>query len=101
LMAFGRDWDGQAPMVVHCLAGISRSTASAFAIACQRNPDAPEIVIARALRRAAPHALPNRRIVALADDLLGRRGGMVDAVAAIGGNNLASMGAPFDLPVRY
>jgi predicted protein tyrosine phosphatase len=101
LIDFGRDWDDQAPLVIHCLAGISRSTAGAFAIACERNPDVPELEIARILRRAAPHAHPNRRIVALADNRLGRRGRMVRAVEAIGGNNFASMGAPFDLPVRY
>src|SRR5580658_2396758 len=31
---FARGWDAAAPMVVHCWAGISRSTATAFAIAC-------------------------------------------------------------------
>jgi predicted protein tyrosine phosphatase len=101
LLDFSRGWDASAPMVVHCFAGISRSTASAFAIACDRNPDADELEIARALRAAASHAFPNRRIVALADDLLGRRGRMVDAVEAIGGNNFVPTGKPFDLPVAF
>jgi predicted protein tyrosine phosphatase len=101
VIEFGRGWDASAPMVVHCFAGISRSTASAFAIACDRNPDASEFAIARALRQAAPHAFPNRRIVALADDLLGRGGRMVDAVEAIGGNGFVTSGVPFDLPVLY
>jgi predicted protein tyrosine phosphatase len=101
LLAFSRTWDAAAPMVVHCYAGISRSTASAFVIACDRNPDAAEYTIALALRRAASHAFPNRRIVALADDILARRGRMVDAVDAIGGNNFATSGSPFDLPARF
>lgn len=101
LIGFARDWDESAPMAVHCLAGISRSTASAFVIACERNPHASELDIAMALRRAAPHAYPNRRIVALADAILGRRGRMVKAVEAIGANNPAVMGTPFDLPARY
>jgi|SRR6185312_617497 len=101
LLDFARAWDASAPMVVHCFAGISRSTASAYAIACERNPAADELAIARALRGAAAHAYPNRRIVALADELLGRRGRMVDAIEAIGGNGFVPTGAPFDLPVSY
>ena len=101
LLEFGRTWDASAPMVVHCFAGISRSTASAFAIACDRNPDIAETRIALALRQAASHAFPNRRIVALADEILGRRGRMVEAIEAIGGNNFVPTGVPFDLPVRF
>jgi predicted protein tyrosine phosphatase len=101
LLQFASGWDASAPMVIHCFAGVSRSTASAFAVACERNPDASEFEIARILRRAAPHALPNRRIVALADDILGRGGRMVDAVDAIGSADAARLAAPFDLPVRY
>lgn len=101
LLAFGRDWDETAPMIVHCWAGISRSTASAFVLACERSPDADELAIALCMREAAPHAYPNRRIVALADDMLGRRGRMVDAVEAMGGNGYLSSGVPFDFAVRH
>ena len=87
-------------MVVHCWAGISRSTASAFAIACERDPHADELEIAMAMRRASPSAFPNRRIVALADDILERRGRMLDAVEAMGGNGMAVEGIPFELPAR-
>jgi predicted protein tyrosine phosphatase len=100
LIAFARDWDESAPMLIHCWAGISRSTAAAFTIACERSAPGKEADIARALREAAPHAYPNRRIVALADDLLGRRGRMVDAVEAIGLGDFA-MGFPFDLAARH
>jgi predicted protein tyrosine phosphatase len=101
ILDFSRTWDARAPMVIHCYAGISRSGASAFAIACDRNPDVDEFEIARALRRAAPHAYPNRRIVALADTILGRGGRMVDAVEAIGGNSFVPTGPAYDLPIRY
>jgi predicted protein tyrosine phosphatase len=53
------------------------------------------------LRSASRYATPNRRFVALADDLLGRKGRMVDAVAAIGQGELAIESHTFDLPVRY
>ena len=101
VLAFVRSWDRGAPMVVHCYAGISRSTASAFAIACERNPHADELEIALRLRRASPSAFPNRRIVALADDILDRRGRMLEAVEAMGGNGFAMEGVPFDLPARH
>src|SRR3569833_2709651 len=70
LLAFGRTWNAERPILIHCWAGISRSTASAFALACQHSPATPEIVIARALRDASSVAYPNRRIVALADALM-------------------------------
>lgn len=101
ILAFGRTWDETQPMLIHCWAGISRSTATAFILACERSPDADELAIARALRRAAPHAYPNRRIVALADGQMGRGGRMVEAVDAIGGNGYVSFGTPFDFPVRH
>jgi predicted protein tyrosine phosphatase len=101
ILAFGTGWDERAPMLIHCYAGISRSTAAAFTLACERNPHADELAIASALRRAAPHAYPNRRMVALADDILGRRGRMVEAVEAMGANNFVTEGVPFDLPARH
>ena len=100
IIAFARDWDESAPMLVHCWAGISRSTAAAFAIACERSAPGKEAAIAQAMRAAAPHAYPNRRIVALADDLLGRQGRMVDAVEAIGMGEFA-IALPFDLAARH
>jgi len=100
VLAFAQGWDGAAPMVVHCWAGISRSTASAFAIACERSPHADELEIALAMRRASPTAFPNRRIVALADDILDRQGRMVEAVEAMGGNGFALEGVPFELAAR-
>jgi predicted protein tyrosine phosphatase len=100
-LAFARGWDAKAPMIVHCWAGISRSTATAFSIVCERNPHADELKIALAMRRASPSAFPNRRIVALADDILGRRGRMLEAVEAMGGNGFVLEGVPFDLPARH
>ena len=55
LIAFAESWGGDGDMVVHCWAGISRSTAAAFTALCLVNPDVPELVIARALRAASPH----------------------------------------------
>ena len=100
ILAFGQGWDGADPMLIHCWAGISRSTAAAFVLACERSPQVPEQRIALALRRAAPHASPNRRIVALADEMLGRRGRMVAAVEAMGDYDY-TLACPFDFPARH
>jgi predicted protein tyrosine phosphatase len=88
-------------MLVHCWAGVSRSTASAFIVACDRNPDADETAIAAALRKAGPGATPNPLIVRLADDVMGRGGRMVDAVQGIGKGVYVYPGAPFEMPSRY
>jgi predicted protein tyrosine phosphatase len=100
LIGFVRGWDRAAPMVVHCFAGISRSTAAAFVTACTLNPDRAELRIAQALRQRSATAMPNRRIVAIADDLLGRSGRMVDAIGAIGPGDFASEARPFRLELE-
>lgn len=97
LLAFAGEWDRKAPMVVHCFAGISRSTAAAFATACLLNPNRDEMQIARAIRDASPTAMPNTRIVAIADRILKREGRMVRAVEALGRGTEAMEGHPFRL----
>jgi predicted protein tyrosine phosphatase len=84
IISFVSDWRSDAPILIHCWAGISRSTATAFITACIHNPDTDEEEIALALRRASPTATPNPRLVALADATLGRGGRMRKAAAHIG-----------------
>jgi predicted protein tyrosine phosphatase len=52
LLTFTADWREDRPLLVHCRAGIGRSTAAAFIAACQHNPCVDEQQIARALRAA-------------------------------------------------
>ncbi|MBV9114941.1 MAG: protein tyrosine phosphatase [Hyphomicrobiales bacterium] len=99
LLAFVRGWDRAAPMVIHCYAGISRSTAAAFIAACALAPQREEDVIARRLRAASPSATPNSRLVCVADQLLCREGRMIAAVEAIGRGAFASEGSPFALEI--
>ena len=101
LIQFAEKWDQKAPLLIHCWAGISRSTAGAFVVLCALNPRADEHSLARALRRASPTAYPNRRIVALADNVLGRSGRMSAAVETIGRGLLAEQGKVFSLPARH
>jgi len=100
VLKFARAWNHRSPMIIHCFAGISRSTASAYASLCALNPDVPEDLIARRLRRASPTATPNKLIISIADDMLGRQGRMVDAIASIGMGQPASEAVPFFLTSR-
>ena len=100
LIAFAESWHRNQQMVVHCYAGISRSTAAAFITLCVARPERNEADIARRLRAASPYATPNARIVALADDLLDRRGRMVDAIAAIGRGETTMESIPFSLAIE-
>ena len=99
VLSFVRSWDRRAPLVIHCYAGVSRSTASAFAAACALNPHRQEIVIARQIRAASPIASPNRLIVSLADKALGREGRMLRALDAIGPASMMVEGLPFRVEI--
>ena len=95
VLDFVRGWDRNAPLVIHCYAGVSRSTASAFAAVCALNPHRDEIEIARKIRAASPIASPNRLIVSLADKGLGREGRMLHALDGIGPATMMVEGKPF------
>jgi predicted protein tyrosine phosphatase len=84
LLTFGRTWTREAPFLVHCWAGISRSTAAAFILLCDIRGAGHEVPIARELRELAPHAQPNRLMIRHADQFLRREGRMIAAVEAMG-----------------
>jgi predicted protein tyrosine phosphatase len=94
-LAFVRRWDRTTPLVIHCYAGISRSTASAFMAACALNPHRDELSIARQIRLASPSAYPNRLIVTLADHALGREGRMIRALDGMGPGTMTIESQPF------
>lgn len=97
LLAFFGQWDGRTPLLIHCLAGISRSTAAAYAAACLRDGPGGEARLAERLRTAAPFATPNPLMIALADRMLARDGAMIGAIAAIGRGAEAAHGTAFEL----
>jgi predicted protein tyrosine phosphatase len=97
LISFVRGWDRAKPLVMHCYAGISRSTAGAYVAACALNAQRSEHAIAHELRRASATATPNARIVSLADRMLGRDGRMVAAIESIGRGAMAYEADPFRL----
>ncbi|WP_395665947.1 tyrosine phosphatase family protein [Methylocella sp.] len=97
LVDFTLRWDRAAPMLIHCYAGVSRSTAAAFIAACALNPARDEFEIAAVLRQRSPTATPNGRLVALADSMLRRKGRMSAAVREIGRGADCFEGVPFAL----
>ena len=97
LLDFVHGWDRAEPMLIHCFAGVSRSTAAAFIAACALNPGRDEFEVARAIRAASPTATPNARLVALADAALERGGRMTAAIAEIGRGEECFEGTPFVL----
>jgi predicted protein tyrosine phosphatase len=97
LIGFVESWDRAQPMLIHCWAGISRSTAAAYIAASVLNPNLDEVGLAQRLRTASPSATPNPRLIELADTLLGRDGRMIHAIAEIGRGADAYEGIPFEL----
>lgn len=100
ILKFGREATPETPLLVHCWAGISRSSAAAYIIACDRNPGFEED-IADELRRRSPVVTPNKLMVTLADDFLNRNGAMTAAIQRIGRGADAFDGAPYQLPLVW
>src|SRR4051812_7761974 len=99
LLDFARSWDRQAPLVIHCFAGISRSTAAAYSVAAALAPKRDEAELAATLRSLSPSATPNIRLISIADRLLGRQGRMIAAIESIGRGADAFEGVPFALKI--
>ena len=68
-------------LLVHCHAGVSRSTATAALLMAQRNPGRESDIFQRLDAMRQP-AWPNSLIVRMGDELLGRGGALVDALRA-------------------
>lgn len=100
IIEFATAWDRCGGMLIHCWAGISRSTAAAYSAMCALHPEEDEAELAWELRRMSPTATPNRLMVAHADDILGRGGRMRAAVEAIGRGVDAFEGVIFSWPTR-
>jgi predicted protein tyrosine phosphatase len=85
LLAFGREV-GDTPLahlLVHCRAGVSRSTAAAALILMQANPEWPASAALDAVAALRPRAWPNLLILELGDALLGRNGEIAAAAGVI------------------
>jgi predicted protein tyrosine phosphatase len=85
LLAFGREvGDPNAcHLLVHCHAGVSRSTAATALILAQAHPGRPAREVFDAVSHIRPRAWPNLRILEFGDELLGRGGEIVEAAGAV------------------
>lgn len=89
ILAFGRDLAASASdreeghLLVHCHAGISRSTAALTMLLAQVYPDqSADALLARVLDMR-PKAWPNLRMIEFADEQLGRNGDLIRAAGRI------------------
>ena len=84
LLAFSRDLalSKEPHLLVHCHAGVSRSTAAATLVMAQTCPERSADELLREVARLRPRAWPNLRILEFGDDILGRHGEIVEAARA-------------------
>lgn len=94
ILAMGEARD--ATVLIHCHAGVSRSPAAAYILACALHPSGEEPALAADLRAICPEATPNALMIALADEALGRGGAMIRAIAGIGRGVEAYEGTAID-----
>jgi len=87
LLAFGRDLlrepSQHAHLLVHCHAGISRSTASMALILAQALPNLSGHNVVSEVLHIRPKAWPNLRMIEIGDGLLGRDGQIVAAAVEV------------------
>jgi predicted protein tyrosine phosphatase len=85
LLVFGREIGEPAGshFLIHCHAGVSRSTAATALILAQAHPDRPASEALDAVVRMRPRAWPNLRMLEFGDALLGRDGEIVAAAGAM------------------
>lgn len=84
LLRFGHDLSRtpKAHLLVHCHMGISRSTAAMTLILAQARPERRGGEALAEVRRIRPRIWPNLRVIELGDELLGRKGELIDAAIA-------------------
>jgi predicted protein tyrosine phosphatase len=85
LLEFGRQLDRDAAphLLIHCHAGVSRSTASAALILAQADPQRPARDVFDMISQLRPRAWPNLRILEFGDVLLGRGDELVKAASVV------------------
>lgn len=97
LIGFAREWTPTRPILIHCQAGISRSTAAALVTYAVHFPDSVHRAAVH-LRRSASYARPNPLIIALGDELLALEGRLIAAVEFMGPPSIALHGSLANIP---
>lgn len=85
LLGFGRTLptEENAHLLVHCHAGVSRSTASMVLLLAQAMPERSAAVIFAEVMRIRPIMWPNLRILELGDAKLNRKGELIEAAREV------------------
>jgi predicted protein tyrosine phosphatase len=84
ILTFGREiGDDPSHLLVHCHAGISRSTAATLMILAQAFDREDENALVARLEQTRPQAWPNSLMIGFADQRLGRGGRLSEAVRKI------------------
>jgi predicted protein tyrosine phosphatase len=83
ILAFGRDTGDIGHLLIHCHAGISRSTAAMLMLLAQASPRESEDSLIDRLLKIRPQAWPNSRMVAFSDEFLGRSGRLEAALGRL------------------
>jgi predicted protein tyrosine phosphatase len=84
LLEFGREVIAAGPgthLLIHCHAGVSRSTASAALLIAQAYPERPAEAIFAEISRLRPRAWPNLLLLEYGEAALGRPGEIAPAAA--------------------
>jgi len=96
ILAFGRSLQRDlaerpdAHLLVHCHAGISRSTAAMTALLAQADSSLDEDTIFERVLAVRPKAWPNSLMIGFADELLSRGGRLTRAMGQLYGKRLAA-----------
>jgi predicted protein tyrosine phosphatase len=77
ILHFTSQLTAKSKVLLHCRAGVSRSTAIAYAILCQHSPPGMEMENLLRVQSLRDLVMPNRLIVEFADEVLKRKGGML------------------------
>ncbi len=89
VLALGRDLLAEpgrpAHLLVHCHAGISRSTALTTLILAQALPQQPARAILGVVHQVREKAWPNLRLIEMGDAVLGRGGALIEATHRLHG----------------
>ncbi|MFV0279937.1 MAG: tyrosine phosphatase family protein [Rhodoblastus sp.] len=91
ILAYGRglaEHPGDKHVLVHCHMGMSRSTAALATLIAQNEPDLPGDAIFARVYEIRNRTWPNSLMVRLADEALGRKGDLFEAMRRLYGRQL-------------
>jgi predicted protein tyrosine phosphatase len=99
IISFGRGvLDGGDPVLIHCVAGVSRSTAAGLIVAANCSTKEPDELV-KLLRNKAPYCQPNTLMIRLGDNSMALNGELISAVGSMDDPDQKATPEPFVLNV--